>query len=102
MLKALYYFFSHYTINYRLQNNRFNEIMNSDIEKPTFHSGKFSVFWILLRLVTTGVVTFLSIFLAHKYSSHLLISVVLYVCGYMIVKIIFIASLFLKKEGDNR
>lgn len=84
-----------------LQNDRFNEIMNSDIEKPTFHSGKFSLLWLLLRLLITGVFTVLSMLLAIKFSNHLIISVVLYIVGYMVIKILYIASIF-KKEGDNR
>lgn len=84
-----------------LQNDRFDEIMNSDIEKPTFHSGKFSLLWLLLRLLITGVFTVLSMLLAIKFSNHLIISVVLYIVGYMVIKILYIASIF-KKEGDNR
>lgn len=85
-----------------LQNERFNYIQNSEIEKATFHIGKFSLLWLLLRLLLISVVTFLVIFLSYKYNDdHMIIKIVLYLLGYMFVKILFIVKLYLYKEGDK-
>ncbi len=86
-----------------LQNKRFDEIVKSEFEKSTFHAGKFSLLWLLLRLLVTFLVTIITFYLAYKfYDGKMLKVAIMYIIGYMIVKISFILSLLIIKEGDNR
>ena len=85
------------------QNKRFIEINKNEFEKATFHSNKFSLLWLLIRLLITTIITVLSFFIAYKFFDEKMLKIaIFYIIGYMFIKILFIISLLFYKEGDNR
>ncbi len=85
-----------------IENRSMYNTISTDIGRATFHPKKSSILWYLLRfLVVIGCIV-LIVFLADlKNNPHRLQIVILLICGYLTVKILFILNLVFLKEGER-
>ena len=85
-----------------IENRSMYNTISTDIGRATFHPKKSSILWYLLRfLVVIGCIVLIAFLADLKNNPHRLQIVILLICGYLTVKILFILNLVFLKEGER-